>query len=188
MSYLSNAGTFLVGIVFGALVALFLVRMLLIAVGASFYDPICRFVYALTNPVITPLRPVIPRWRRVEVASLLVAYVLILVEGGVFVLLSGAAFGVAPFLLTGLIDVLGELVWIELIAMFARAILSWVVSEYDHPTLQLLVRVTEPLIRPFRKLLPPIAGVDFSLMFASIALVLAQMLVLAPLYDLAARA
>ena len=79
MSYLANAAVFLVQTLFGFFIGLFLVRMILIAAGASFYDPICRFVYQLTNPVITPLRRYIPRWRRVEIASLLVALVLILI-------------------------------------------------------------------------------------------------------------
>jgi YggT family protein len=187
MSYLANAGTFLLGLIFGFAIGLFLVRVVLIAVGASFYDPICRFVYTLTNPVITPLRPIVPRWRRVEIASLLVAWLLILLERAILVLMSGAAVGVGRLVATSLVDVLNWLVWFELVAMFGRAILSWVVSEWDNPTLQLLARVTEPVIRPFRRLVKPIAGFDFSLMIASIALILAQMLVLAPLYDLAAR-
>lgn len=185
MSYLANAGMFLLGLVFNFAIGLFLVRMLLIAVGASFYDPICRFVYTLTNPVITPLRPIVPRWRRIEIASLLVAYLLILVERGLYALLSGAPVGIAGVLASGLVDLLNWLVWIELVAMIGRALLSWVVSEYDHPTLQLLARLTEPVIRPFRRLVKPVAGFDFSLMIASIALILVQMLVLAPLYDFA---
>ena len=52
---------------------------------------------------------------------------------------------------------------------------------------QLLVQCTEPVVRPFRRLLPPLAGMDFSCWFASIALILVQMLVLAPLADLAAH-
>jgi len=61
------------------------------------------------------------------------------------------------------------------------------VREYDNPTLQLLAQVTEPLVRPFRRIVPPIGGLDFSLMFAMIALTLARILVIAPLNDLAAQ-
>lgn len=187
MSYLANAVTFLLGIIFNFLIGLFLVRMLLIAVGASFYDPVCRFVYTLTNPVITPLRKVVPPWRRIEIASLLVAYVLILIEMAIWQLFSIQPVGIARFLFTALVSLLGALIWMELIAIFVRVILSWVVSEYENPILQLLVRCTEPVVRPFRKRVPPIGGMDFSPMFASIALILAQILVVAPLYDLAAR-
>lgn len=187
MSYLANAAVFLIQVVFGFFIAVFLVRVLLIAVGASFYEPICRFVYQVTNPVITPLRRFVPRWRRVETASLLVAFVLILLESGLFRLFAGAATGVAGFLLFGVVGLLGWLIWIELIALFVRAILSFFVSEYYNSNMQLLVQCTEPVVAPFRRILPPLGGLDFSLALAMVALVLAQMLILAPLADLAAR-
>lgn len=187
MTYLANAATFLIQVAFGFFIGLFLVRALLIAVGASFYDPICRFVYQLTNPVITPLRRFVPRWRRIEIASLLVAWILILIELALFVAIAGASLGIGGLLLRALVGLLDWLIWIALIALFARAILSFVVSEYRNPTMQLLVQCTEPLVRPFRRLVPPLGGLDFSLMFAMIALTLAQILVVAPLNDLAAH-
>jgi len=187
VNYLANAATFLIQIVFGFFIGLFLVRVALIAAGASFYDPICRFVYQITNPVITPMRRFVPRWRRVEIASLLVAWVLILLEMALFMAIAGAAISIGGLLLRATVGVLDWLIWICLIALFARALLSFVVREYDNPTLQLLAQVTEPLVRPFRRIVPPIGGLDFSLMFAMIALTLARILVIAPLNDLAAQ-
>jgi YggT family protein len=187
MNYLANAATFLIQTAFGFFIVLFLARMLLIAVGASFYEPVCRFVYQLTNPVITPLRRFVPRWRKIEIASLLVAYVLVLIELGLFVAITGAAIGIGGILLRALVNLLDWLIWIELIAMFARGILSFVVSEYRNANMQLLVQCTEPVVRPFRRVLPPMAGFDFSLTLAMIALILAQILIISPLNDLAAH-
>jgi YggT family protein len=187
MSYFANAAVFLIQTLFGFFIVLFLGRMLLIAVGASFYEPICRFVYQLTNPVITPLRRIVPRWRRVELASILVAYVLVLIETGLLAALAGVVISVPGLLLRALVGVADWLVWIELIALFARGILSFVVSEYYNSTMQLLVQFTAPVVRPFRRLLPPLGGLDFSLALAMIALVLVQMLIIAPLADFAAR-
>jgi YggT family protein len=188
MNYLANAATFLIQTAFGFFIVLFLARMLLIAVGASFYEPVCRFVYQLTNPVMTPLRRFVPRWRKIEIASLLVAYVLVLIELGLFVAITGAAIGIGGILLRALVNLLDWLIWIELIAMFARGILSFVVSEYRNANMQLLVQCTEPIVRPFRRVVPPLAGFDFSLALAMIALTLVQLLVLAPLGDLATHA
>ena len=187
MSYLANAAVFLIQTLFGFFIVLFLARMILIAAGASFYEPICRFVYQLTNPVITPLRRAVPRWRRVELASLLVAYVLVLIELVLFMAIAGVFVGVPGLLLRALVQLLDWLIWIELIALFARGILSFFVSEYYDSNMQLLVQCTEPVVRPFRRILPPLGGFDFSLALAMIALILVQMLVLAPLSDLAAR-
>jgi YggT family protein len=187
MSYLANAALFLIRTTFGFFIALFLVRMILIAAGASFYEPVCRFVYQLTNPVITPLRRFVPRWRRIEIASLLIAFVLVLVEYGLFAVMAGASIGVGGIVLRALVDLLDWLIWIELIAIFVRCLLSFVVSEYYNSSMQLLVQCTEPIVRPFRRILPALGGLDFSCWFASIALILAQMLIVAPLADFAAR-
>lgn len=185
MTYVTNAGLFLLQTLFGFFIGLFLVRMLLIAVGASFYEPVSRFVYALTNRVITPLRPYIPRWRKIELASLLVAFVLALLERLAYSLLFGASAAVGFLLLMSFVRVLEILIWIELIAIFARCILSFVVQDSYNSNMQLLYHFTEPVVRPFRRLVPTIAGLDFSCWIASIALVLAQLLIVAPLTDLA---
>jgi YggT family protein len=186
MGYFINAAVFLVGTLSDFLIGVFLIRMLLIACGASFYDPICQFVYKITNPLITPIRPFIPRWRKIETASLLVAFVLALIEIGLYTALAGARFSAAGWLLGAVVAVLGLLLWILFWAILIRSVLSFFVDRY-HPNAQLLTQVTEPFVRPFRRILPPMAGLDFSLWFASLALILARMLILAPLSDLAAR-
>ena len=80
MTYLQNAANFLITSIFGFAICLFLVRAMLIAVGAPFNEPICRFVYTLTNRMVTPLRSIVPRWRRLETASVLIAWLLALLE------------------------------------------------------------------------------------------------------------
>lgn len=187
MSYLANAAIFLIRTAFGFFIALFLVRMILIAAGASFYEPVCRFVYQLTNPVITPLRRFVPRWKRIEIASLLVAFALVLVEFGLFAAIAGASISALGLVVRALVELLDWLIWIELIAIFVRCLLSFVVSEYYNSNMQLLVQCTEPVVKPFRRILPSLGGLDFSCWFASIALILAQMLLVAPLLDFAAR-
>lgn len=185
MTYFANAGLFLIQTLFGFFIGLFLVRMLLLAVSASFYEPLSRFVYALTNRVITPMRPFIPRWRKIELSSLLVAFVLALIEQIALVLLFGASAGVGYILMMAFVRVLDLLIWIELIAILARCLLSFVISDPYHSNMQLLMQFTEPVVRPFRRLLPAIAGMDFSCWFASIALILARLLIVVPLNDLA---
>ena len=187
MSYFVNAGVFLIQTLFEFFIGLFLVRALLIAVNASFYDPICQFVYKLTNPLITPLRSYVPRWRKVEIASLLVAVVLALIELALLVGLFGANFSLPGWLLGALVDVLNLALWIMLWAILIRCVLSFVVSEHYNPTAQLLTQITEPVVRPFRRLLPALGGLDFSCWFASLALILARLLILAPLSDMVAQ-
>src|SRR5262249_2413861 len=114
MPYLLNAGKFLIETVFGFLIVVFLLRTMLIAVGASFYEPICQFVYKLSNPVVTPLRRFVPRWRNIEFASLLVAWLLTTLETTLLLVLFGLPlwfFGLLPY---GLVAVLDWIILIEL--------------------------------------------------------------------------
>jgi len=187
MNYLQNAGTFLVQTVFGFAIVLFLVRMLLIAVGAPFNEPLCRFVYTLTNRISTPLRTIVPRWRRIELSALLIAWLLAALELFLLVAMLGAHVGVAGVLLRALVDVCDWLILIELIAVFAYCLLSFFPSARYDSNFRLLALIVEPVARPFRRLLPPMGGMDFSFWVASIVLVLVRMLVIAPLGDIAVQ-
>jgi YggT family protein len=185
MSYLANAAVFLIQTFFELFVGVFLIRAALIAVNASFYDPVCQFVYKLTNPVLTPLRRFVPRWGRIELASLLVALLLMLAEIALIALLLGGRVRPLAWLLLAFVGVLNIAIWIAFWALLVRAILSFVADRY-HAGAQILTQLTEPLVRPFRRLVPPIGGMDVSFLFASLALILARLLILAPLGDLAA--
>jgi YggT family protein len=185
MPYLQNAGVFLIQTIVGFFVVVFLLRAMLIAVGASFYEPVCRFVYQLTNPVITPLRRFVPRWRNIELASLLIALVIIALEWVLFVTLFGVPLSASGLLLRALIDLLDWAILIELVAIFGFCILSFFPGVRYDSNFRLLAQFIDPVVRPFRRLLPPLGGLDFSCWFASIALILVRMLVVAPLADLA---
>jgi YggT family protein len=187
MPYLLSAGIFLVQTIFGFFIVLFLVRVMLIAVGAPFNEPVCRFVYSLTNRVVTPLRSVIPRFRRIELSSLLIAWVLATLELLLLLSMVGWRRGVASVLCHGLIDTLDWIVLIELGAIIIYCILSYIPSARYDSNFRLLAQFVEPVVRPFRRLVPPIAGLDFSCWFASIALILVRMLVISPLSDLSQR-
>lgn len=185
MPYLLNAGTFLIQTLFGFFIVVFLLRVMLIAINAPFNQPICRFVYHLTNPVVTPLRRFVPRWRRVELASLLIAWLLVALETLLLVSLFGLGTRFAALLARALVDALDWIVLIELVAILIYCLLSFIPATRYDPNYRLLTQFTDPVLRPFRRMIPPIGGLDFSCWIASIALILVRMLVLAPLADLA---
>jgi YggT family protein len=187
MSYFVNAGTFLIQTIFEFLIGLFLVRAMLIGVNASFLDPVCQFVYRLTNPLLMPLRRIVPRWRGFETASLLVALAISLAEFALLVAIAGLPVGFAGWLLLACVNVLSIAVWIMTWAIVIRCIISFFVNEHYNANARLLVQFTEPVVRPFRRLLPALGGFDFSCWAALIALALVRFLVIAPLSDLAVR-
>ena len=187
MIYLQNAGVFLVQTVFGFLIVMFLGRGLLIGVSAPFNEPLCRFVYQFTNPAVMPLRNVIPRWRRVDFASLLVAWLLALLELLCLFVIVGSHLSALGTVLRAVINVFDWLILIELVVMVIVAVMGFIPSLRYDDNYRLLTRVTDPVARPFRRLNPPSANIDFSFLFASIVLVLIRLLVIAPLTDLTAR-
>jgi YggT family protein len=188
MPYLLNAAAFLIQTVFDFLIGVFLVRVMLIVVAAPFHDPVCQFVYRLTNPVIAPVRRLLPRVGKIETAPLAIAFVLALIELGLLAAIGGRGYGAPGWLLGALVAVLSIAVWIAFWALLIRALLSFFVNERTQSNMRVLVLLTEPIVRPFRRLVPTLGGLDFSFWIASLALILVRLLVIAPLADLAARA
>ncbi|MFT3789766.1 MAG: YggT family protein [Rudaea sp.] len=186
MPYLFNAAAFLIQTIFDFLVGVFLVRAMLIAVNAAFYDPVCQFVYKLTNPVVAPIRRLLPRVGKIEIASIAIAYALALVELALLAAL-GLRVGAFGWLLGAFVAVFGIAVWIVFWALLIRALLSFFADERAHPNARVLVQLTEPVVRPFRRLVPPVGGMDLSFLIASVVLILVRLLAIMPLTDLAAR-
>ena len=187
MPYFANAAALLIEFAFGALVALFLLRMLAEAVRADFYNPICQFLYRTTNPVLTPLKRVIPNFRRINLAALLLAWVAEVVKNLLLYAMIGLRAAVPGLLLLGLADLLDFLAVLYLLMILAWALLSFVSLDARHPLTPLLGRLVEPVLRPLRRFLPAPGGLDLSPAVAILVILLMRVLIVAPLLDLGHR-
>ncbi|MDT8319068.1 MAG: YggT family protein [Xanthomonadales bacterium] len=166
----STAISFLVRTLIDLYVTAVLIRLLLQWVRADFYNPVCQFLIRITNPLLLPLRRLVPSIGRIDTASL--ALMLLLEILGVWVV---SRMGSMPLDFTGIVS----FSFIKLIAMLlttyffliiAEVILSWVGGGVRHPAIPLVYQLTVPVLRPFQKLIPPIAGIDLSPLFALIAI------------------
>jgi YggT family protein len=127
-------------------------------------------VVALTNPALRPLRRVVPGLFGIDLAAVLLLVGLQWLELYLIVLIgtsgSGAAvpFSVLGLLLAAVIELVRLTVYVFLFAILIRAVLSWVspYGTHGNPAAALLVSLTEPLLRPARRLLPPMQGLDLS--------------------------
>lgn len=140
-----------------------LLRFLLQLVRADFYNPISQFLVKITNPLVIPLRKVIPGLGGVDVASLLLA--LLLQLAGIIALLLVNGLGlpnIGLLLVWSVLGVVGLLVNMYFFALLAMIILSWVAAGSRHPAIFLLYQLTEPVMAPVRKMLPAMGGMDFS--------------------------
>ena len=157
--------------IFGYLVQTFLslyliamlLRFLLQVVRADFYNPICQFLVKVTNPLVIPLRRVVPAVAGIDIASLLLAFLLQVacIAALVFIKLGGFP-PIGILLIGGALGVVALLVNIYFFALLAMIILSWVAAGSRHPAIYLLYQITEPVMAPFRKVLPDMGGLDFS--------------------------
>lgn len=186
MSYLLNALALLIGLAFDAVVALLVLRVLAEAFRADFNNPLSQFVYRTTNPVLAPIRRVLPNWRRINVAALLLAWLTIVLKQ----LLLFGLLGVMPhpmgLLLLGFAKLLDFVLVFYLIVIFGWSLLSMFASDQRQPLLRLAGSLVEPLLRPLHGRLV-LGNIDFAPMAVMLALLLARMLISAPLMDLGAR-
>ena len=140
-----------------------LLRFLLQLVRADFYNPISQFLVKVTNPLVIPLRRLIPGVGGLDIASLLLALLLQLAGIVLLLKINGLQLpGVFPLLVWSLLGVIGLLVNIYFFALLGMIILSWVAAGSRHPAIYLLYQITEPVMAPFRKVLPAMGGMDFS--------------------------
>ncbi|MAT92541.1 MAG: YggT family protein [Halioglobus sp.] len=140
-----------------------LLRFLLQLVRADFYNPISQFLVKVTNPLLLPLRRIIPGYAGLDLASLLLAVLLQALGIVLLLMLFGAGLpGIALLLLWSVLGVVGLLVNIYFFALLGMIILSWVAPGSQNPAIHLLYQITEPVMAPFRKALPPMGGLDFS--------------------------
>ena len=182
MNPLSNAGVFLISTLFGMYILAVMLRLILQMVRADFYNPVSRFIIKITNPPLKPLRRFIPGFAGIDMASVFVMMVLQMLE--FFIITSIRNFPTPDILglaLYAFVELISLGFYVFLFSIFILAILSWVNPGQHNPINTLLSQITEPVLRPARKILPPMSGMDLSPMLAMMGLWLIKLLLLDPL-------
>ncbi|MFT0138471.1 YggT family protein [Alcanivoracaceae bacterium MT1] len=160
-----GAAIFLINVAFSIYIFIVLTRFVLQLARADFYNPISQFVLRATNPLLAPLRRIIPGWRGLDIASLVLVVILIIAK---VLVLSAIHYGslpsgLGPQLLIYTLRELASLIlnyvfWMVLI----RVILSWIAPDPYNPMVRVIVQITEPIMAPARRLLPDMGGLDLS--------------------------
>jgi YggT family protein len=177
-SYLANPLEFLVTTLFSLYILAVMLRFLLGAVRADFYNPVSQFLVRITNPLLLPIRKVIPSIGSFDTSALLLMLLLQLLSLSLIVLLRGISVSIVTLLVMSV----GELVILTInVFMFAiviQVILSWVNPGSYNPVTALLYSITSPIMRPIQRLIPTISGIDLSPLVAIIGLQVLRMLIL----------
>ncbi|ELP5689548.1 TPA: YggT family protein [Enterobacter ludwigii] len=163
--------TFLLSTVIELYTMALLLRVWMQWARCDFYNPFAQFVVKITQPIVGPLRRVIPAMGPIDSASLLVAFILSVIKAIVLfmVITFQPIIWIAAVLI--LIKTVGLLIFWVLLVM---AIMSWV-SQGRSPVEYALIQLAEPLLRPIRNLLPSMGGIDFSPMILVLLLYVVNM-------------
>ena len=145
-------------------------RFLLQLAKADFYNPISQAVFRATDPVVRIFRSFIPGYRGIDFSSLILAFIVQFIAISVTILLYGGAIPSVGFIITwSFIGVLNFIILFYYYALIASIVMSFVMmfsgNMNPHPILLLVWQITEPIMAPFRRVIPPMGGLDFSPIF-----------------------
>lgn len=162
--------TFLVKTLIELYVMVLLIRIWMQWSRCDFYNPFAQFVVKITQPIIGPLRKVIPSLGPIDTSSLLVAFILTTLKYPLLLLIQVGVLSLDPMnLLVGVLSLLksaGNMVfWV----IIARSLMSWI-SQGRSPIEYVLIQMTEPMMAPIRRILPAMGGIDFSAMIVILIL------------------
>ena len=157
-----NAILFLVTTLFDLAMWLLLLRILLQWVRADFYNPMSQLVWQTTRYPTDWVRKVLPRWRNLDTAALAVLFVLTTIYVYSTVALLGLAIDLPNALIDAPLKLLVLTVNLYTFTLFVQAILSWLGPGVNNPASNVLWSLNEPMLRPVRRLIPPVAGLDLA--------------------------
>ena len=176
--YLVSPLGFLLDTLFSLYILVVMLRFLLQLVRADFYNPISQFLVAVTNPPLRLLRRVIPGWQGVDVAAIVLMVALQLLNGLILVALHGKSVALATLVFWSVTQLLGLVFDVFIFAIIIQVLISWINPGLHNPFNTLLYSLTEPLLRPARRLIPPISGIDLSPLAVLILLQMLRILVI----------
>jgi len=165
-----NPFYFLLDTLFDIYTAILLIRFLLQQVGADFYNPISQFIVKVTHPLVKIVRRIIPAYKGADLATLALAYAFIILKLVIIAALAGVALSAKNMFIISLHDLVSLTIDIFIFAVFIQAILSWVNPDPYNPVASLLGSLTAPVLRPVRRYVKPISGLDLSPIVALIGL------------------
>jgi YggT family protein len=166
----TNAIVFIIDALARLYLLVLLLRLFLPVVRADFHNPLAQAVLKLTSPLVIPVRRVLPPLGRIDTATVVVAFGIQYLAIFLMALVQGLRPGIAGLFLASLLSLVLLTINLFFWLIIIRIILSWVAGTTYNPAIAIVYALTEPLLRPFRRLVPDLGGFDISPIFVLIAL------------------
>lgn len=169
---LAAALAFIVNAISQLYLFVLLLRLLLPWLGADFRNPIAQAILKITSPVVVPLRRIIPPIGRIDTATVLVAFIIQYITIVVLLMILGR-YSEATFPAIAIDTIVNLVILMLNLFMFAiiiRVILSWISPGGYNPAIAIIHTLTDRILLPFRRIVPPLGGLDLSPLVAIILL------------------
>lgn len=153
---------------------LLLLRFWLPIMRADFRNPIANGILRITSPLVIPIRRIIPPIGRLDTSTILVAYILEFLLILVLLALRGLRVETLPIAITAVLELAILSLNLFFFVILLKIILSWVAPQNYNPMTVLLNTMAEPVLRPFRRIVPAVGGFDVSPIFAIVLLKAAE--------------
>ena len=174
-----NALYMLITAIFDIYLMVVLLRLWLGWVRADFYNPFSQLIVKATNPPLVPLRRIIPGWGGFDIAALVLAFAIAAAKIALLMGLGGQ-FDALTMLYLGFLTLLDNSFDVVVYTMIIMAVMSFVVQGY-HPVSAVLHQMTEPLLAPIRRIIPPLGGFDLSVLVFILGLQVIKVLIISDL-------
>jgi YggT family protein len=164
---------YIVDMLFLLLTLAFVLRLLFQWARADFRDPVADAIVRVTNWLIMPLRRVLPPIGKIDTATLVAVILVASLRTLAEFAMAGVGIGemgLIPFLRIDVVNLADLVLYIYLFALLIYALTSFVSPGGYAPGVRLLSRLCEPLLKPVRRIIPPIGQIDFSVLWVSIAI------------------
>ncbi len=153
---------------------LLLLRFWLPILRADFSNPIAQGILRITSPLVVPVRRIVPPIGRLDTSTIMVAYILEFLLVLLLLAIRGLTVDTVPITITAVLELATLSLNLFFFVILLKIILSWVAPQNYNPMTVLLHTMAEPVLRPFRRIIPPIGGFDISPIFAIIMLKAAE--------------
>jgi YggT family protein len=170
MEVIGSSAALIFSTIAGLYLFFVILRFLLQVARADFYNPISQSVFKVTDPMVQIFRSFIPGYKGIDFSSLILAFFVECIAIVGLIILYGGNIPSISFVITwGFLGVLNFIVTFYYYALIASIIMSFVMmfsgNTNPHPILQLIWQITEPIMSPVRKIMPPMGTIDFSPIF-----------------------
>lgn len=175
MGAFGEIGALLVSSLGGLLLLAVLLRFLLQLARADFYNPITQAIVKITDPGVRIFRRFIPGYRGVDFSTLVLALVLQIIATCLLIIFHGFRLPGFDIILTwSVVGLLSFILNIYFWSIIISIVSSFIAPFSTHPALTLVRQLTEPVMAPFRKILPAMGGLDFSPIFVFLTIQIIQ--------------